>query len=336
MPDNAAMVSRRMAIRPRQRSQEVDFATMRTATLALLASLLPCLPLAGQQKTPDAPAVPGAERNKVQDPARPHKEPPRRPEPSTPAYDPANDKNLTPEQRAELGKKRGTRGFVRFEHSCDPARVPPGGSGRLAVVMVLQGDSVLPDPPPVYFAVPPDQGPLQIGTPTFRPGKPARLAEAFKGKPAYDHYAIFDVPFTVAATARPGQQPLLLDLSYDLYAGKTGAHIDRFTDRITAQIAIGTSSGGPPEATAVAPQAASPPTDDRSTAAATTGRRGGTGQVELTGDVLPTGDGAPGNEVASEWESLPGEASSPASLPLLLAGGVLLAGIGLVVLRRRG
>lgn len=130
-------------------------------------------------------------------------------------------------------------GFVRFDHSIVPSRVPAGGTGTMSVLMLFEGNACMLSPPPVKFFVLPSQGSLVVGTPKFRPAGPAKLAPALKGMTAYDHYATFDVPFSVPAGTPVGAERLAVSLSYELHDGKTGGLLRRCSDEIVANVVIG-------------------------------------------------------------------------------------------------
>ncbi|MEQ1730973.1 MAG: hypothetical protein ABL982_21600, partial [Vicinamibacterales bacterium] len=58
---------------------------------------------------------------------------------------------------------------LRFDPSYRPRRLVPGGTGTLSVVVSLIGDNVLVRDPGATFVVEPEQGPIEVGAPVFRP-----------------------------------------------------------------------------------------------------------------------------------------------------------------------
>ena len=153
--------------------------------------------------------------------------------------DTEDDSKLTAEQRLEKHMVHGGRGHCHFVSACLPGRVLPGGSGTMVVTMVLDGDAVLVSPPPMTFNSPTDQGMVSVGSPTFRPAKVATLAKAFQGQPAYDNYAILDVPFTVSQQAALGSKHAVsLQMVFDLHSGTSGSMLARFSDSTSATFEV--------------------------------------------------------------------------------------------------
>jgi hypothetical protein len=149
----------------------------------------------------------------------------------------ASDLGLSPDRLREKYKGRLAKAFVDYESSCEPAGIAPGGSGKLVVIMVLRGDAVMVASG-ANIDMEPQQGALSLGAPAFLPAGPARVAPAFRGKPAYDEFAAFEVPFSVAADAPAGPQTVGFLLTYELYNGTTGGWIERFRDNVTAEVRV--------------------------------------------------------------------------------------------------
>jgi hypothetical protein len=239
------------------------------------------------------------------------------------------------------GKLPGVRaGVVKFDSNCRPGRVSPGSSGTIQVLMAFAGNAVMLDPPPVTFKIEPQQGFLTVdGPPSFQPPEPAGLAPALKGLPAYDNYAIFEVPFGVADDAPAGTQHLDILIRYEVLDGVAGGVLGTFTDRITADV----------EVAATAAEAGLPANAPLGSVGGTQpAARGGEG---LRGSKHPDATDALaarpllGNtpELAERSAPAPAPAAMPAVPPpqrespatLLAVGSLALGVIVLLILRRR-
>lgn len=309
---------------------------MLRSALALL--LLPCfaVPILGQQK-PD-----------------PNQENPQKEETGEIEDGKVSEKD----REAAANQPRSARGMCHFVTACVPKRVPPGGSGTIVVVMVMEGDSVLLTPPPVTFDYPEQQGSIRMGQPQFRPARTATLATAFQGNPVYDNTAMIDIPFTVATNTVFGKTNAWVNLTFDLHQGRTGQPIGRFTDRATCDIEIGipeqpvsaTQLGGEVGATggSVAranSQPASQPSAAGETPPAVAGKEGAGAPGEANGQILgevqpppaprdPTPAPMPSGEPVDGGPAVvPGDGGT---LWLMVAGGFLLvAAVALLATRRR-
>lgn len=255
---------------------------------------------------------------------------------------------LTPEQRLNASMRHGAGNFCTFIATPKPSRLMPGQSGVVVVTAVLRSRAVLQAPAPVELTSTPNQGLVTLaGQPQFRPAEPGRIESAYRGKPVYDNYAIFEVPVTMSAQAQLGQKQVVsLELKFDLFDGSTAQSIGRFLDRCSTEIEVG--------------RAADPAVNASNRA------RQGLGQQRPTGGAAVT-DGSADAELAEARPApkstvvvaapnlvLPDQqqpsASAPASpssdappvdeepllpMPLWIAGGALVGLLALLLLRRR-
>jgi len=134
---------------------------------------------------------------------------------------------------------RHARGMCHMVSAIHPNRIAPGTTGTGIVTMILEGDAVLTAPAPVQFQYVENQGPVTLAAAAFRPAKKARIAQAFAGREAYDNYAIFEVPLTVAAGTPHGRQQVNMVLTFDLHHAQSGALLGKFSDSVTIDIEVG-------------------------------------------------------------------------------------------------
>lgn len=233
--------------------------------------------------------------------------------------DPA-DRNLSPEELRKKYKDRLGKAYVDYSATCKPARIAPGKSGTLAVMMLLKQDAVMPPSGPTKIDFHPFQGKLALGTPQMQPARQARLADAFRGKVAFDDYAILDIPVTVAADAKDGAHPVQLRLSYELYQGKSGGWIERFLDNVEVEVLVGSIPATPVVLTA--------PTDDSA--------QGSLPRAGNDAAATPLAGAADAAKTATR-DALPTATDDDTSgmFWLVGAGGAVLA-VALLLFRRRG
>lgn len=149
-------------------------------------------------------------------------------------------KRLTPEERLARTVRTNASAFCRFVAAIKPQKLMPGQSGVMVVSALLNGQAVLPSPPPMEMVAARQQGIVTLGELGFHPAELARQATGYVGRPVYDNYAIFEIPVTVAADATVGtKQPVIIDLRFDIYDGVTAQPIGRFFDRATAEVEVG-------------------------------------------------------------------------------------------------
>lgn len=148
---------------------------------------------------------------------------------------------MTPEQRLNASLRHGAGNFCTFVATPKPARLLPGQSGVVVVTAVLRSRAVLQAPAPIELTSTPNQGLVTLaGPPQFRPAEPGRIESAYRGKPVYDNYAIFEVPVTMSPQAQIGQKQVVsLELKFDLFDGASAQVIGRFLDRCSTEIEVG-------------------------------------------------------------------------------------------------
>jgi hypothetical protein len=260
-----------------------------------------------------------AAKSKAELTGQPVETAPAAPRPTTPTLVLApEDRNLPPDELRKKYKDRLGAAYVDYSATCEPARIVPGGSGTLVVMMMLKQDAVLPPSGPTKIDLQPFQGKLGLGTPQLRPARPARLAEATRGKVAFDDYAVFDIPVTVATDAKVGAHPVQLAFTYELYKGSSGAWIERFLDNVKVEVQVGS--------TPTVPVRDAAPTDD-SAQHARSGAGNGAAAAPVVGSDAANGEsGNPASGGAQDVSSM---------LWIAVVGGALLATL-LLLVRRRG
>lgn len=257
-------------------------------------------------------------------------------------------KRLTPEERLARTVRTNASAFCRFVAAIKPPKLMPGQSGVMVVSALLNGQAVLPSPPPMEMTGARQQGFVTLGEIGFHPAGLASQAAGYAGRPVYDNYAIFEIPVTVAADASVGtKQPVVVDLRFDIYDGVTAQPIGRFFDRATAEVEVGRMLD--PMVQGGRPAAAAPADVDPSTASAggTTAANPGT-PTETAGKVIrgqePTlasePDGVPSATTPQpaapigDWAPIPDDGGM-LPLPVWLGGGALLVVIVLMLARRK-
>lgn len=254
-----------------------------------------------------------------------------------------NEENLTPEQRLARNVTSGAGAYCRFQASLVPAKLLPGQSGMLKVLATLQGNAVIPAPAPMEMVGLMQQGSVVLGPLSPLPAEPGRLAAAYLGRPVYDNYAIFDVPVTMAADAPLGSKHVAaVDMRFDLYDGNTAQPIGRFVDRVSLTIEVGAvpdpqvrGLAAPDAAPAAVAPAAAPPADAPSVGAA-----GGAAKLPVDGQVrtpepATTAPAAAVEAPAGDGPVPSADGAEGVPMPLLLGGGVALAVLGILLLRRK-
>lgn len=247
----------------------------------------------------------------------------------------------------------GARGFCRFDGSLTPKRLLPGQTGTVLVTMILEGDAVLPAAP--NLQVKPANQPLQVGSWSIRPPSTATVAAAFKGQPAYDNWAVIEVPVTMPKTAVLGTTiHLALDVEFDLVNGTSAAPLGHFNERVSVVCPVGvvndpvvavTARGadrtGSDASTPSVPAAASPAADKQGTA------QSGRPATPQPVAVLPSGTSDPAGAVErpgqpagaengpADAPALPGSGSSSNSLLIVGGAGLLLVAVIAVMIKRR-
>lgn len=246
------------------------------------------------------------------------------------------DEKAEAEAKAKLpGAKSG---HVTFDPTCRPRQIVPGEQGTVQVIMLLAGDAAMWDPPPVKFAFAPQQGPLAVlGEPKFRPSEPTGLAPGLKGQPAYDNYAVFDVPFAVDPKAEPGSHRLEVTVRYDLVNGQKGTPIGGFTDVVGFDVQVVASrkepvalaNGGTPAASSrgASPTGDSPTPPDAPRAEPAVGTslvRGQADEVAVAEASKP--EVAPSVDVAADDGGIG---------PSVLVAGIAIVALALILVRVR-
>lgn len=256
---------------------------------------------------------------------------------------------MTPEQRLNHNIRHGAANLCSFVATPKPAKLMPGQSGVLVVTAILKANAILPAPPPLEMLSGTQQGLVTMGPPAFRPAEPGKLNGFYRGKPVYDNWAIFEVPVTMSPAAEIGrQQPVSLEMRFDLFDANAGQPIGRFIDRVAATIEVGHSAdpaaqtvlrSTTPGAAAAAAAAAAPGSGEGDDA-----RRTGNAEPPRTVVVAapPATVAAPESSAAVQpaaGADLPApelvDDAGSVPLPLLVAGAAAVLALVLLLARRR-
>jgi hypothetical protein len=255
---------------------------------------------------------------------------------------------MTPEQRLNHNIRHGAANLCSFVATPKPAKLMPGQSGVLVVTAILKANAVLPVPPPFEVLSGAQQGLVTLGAPAFRSAEPGKLNGFYRGKPVYDNWAIFEVPVTMSPAAELGrQQPVSLEMKFDLYDAGAGQPIGRFIDRVAATLEVGRAAdpaaqaaprSGAVVATGNAPAAASGAAtgsgDD-----AQHNRPAETRTVVVAAPAQPELAPAAGAVAAAGGEPLAApelpDDGAGLPLPLWIAGAAALLAVVLLLARRR-
>ncbi|HEB54091.1 MAG TPA: hypothetical protein ENI87_12630 [bacterium] len=261
-------------------------------------------------------------------------------------------RNMTPEERLEHGKRRGSRGLCTFVAACRPPKLLPGQTGTVLISAILQGKSVLPAPSQVVMLPPSSASPLSFGGLTAHPATPGSMAKAYVGRPVYENTAEFEVPVTVPATAKLGEKlPVSFDLQFDLYDGNTANVLGRFIERVSTEIVVGPHldpevEGRKAPVAPKEPEVRPQPVETTADAGGTSDRgraapdvlTGSAGSVPEPDGGSAVGDGSGPDEAESGGTSgglPPTSDEGGLPLPLLAGGGVILLVIVLLLARRK-
>jgi len=311
--------------------------SMRTSFLCCLTASLLCLPTALRaQGSEPGGSEPGTVVEAAPDDVR-GKGDGRRGE-KVEKEDGGKEENLTPEERMARNITSGASAFCRFQAALKPAKLLPGQSGTLFVTAILQGDAVLPAPPPLELMSSLQQGSVTVGGLMVRPAEVGRLAKGYLGRPVYDNYAVFELPVSLASDAQIGKRyPLVVDLKFDLYDGTSAQPIGRFLDRVMTEVEAGVVADPVVRAanrsgavvTSKPPEAA--PVVAVSAASVPTGR-------ELRSDTVVAVDPpgvAPVTPAADSSPNLPVDDGGGDTVLVAVGGGTLLVLILLLLARRK-
>lgn len=263
-----------------------------------------------------------------------------RPDPDAPGtHETPGTKPRTDGSVPDLPVDLAPRGRCRFEVSVVPSRILPGRTGTARIVMVLEDDSVLQSAADIAVVVAEDAAAapssLRVGPATVQPPTAASLAPAYVGRPAYDDWALIEVPVTVAEDAPVGsKQSLAVEVRFRLHEGATGRLFGAYESLLTIACEVGAAPAAatqlpeprPPMSAADRPAEPRSPSGRAHESAAPTA-------VEAAQPALPAQPAAADAEPGDAPFALPEEEDE---LPLLVfAGGLALLGAGLLLLRRR-
>jgi len=135
---------------------------------------------------------------------------------------------------------RTPKGHCRFELSIRPEKLLPGQSGKGKVLMIFQGDAVLEESANFQMDSLQTQSLLSVGPMTRLPASLSTVAEAYRGRPVYDNWAIMEFPVTMSPDAPLGsKQTHTIKANFELHDGKTGQSIGEYEQRLTFSCEVG-------------------------------------------------------------------------------------------------
>jgi hypothetical protein len=258
------------------------------------------------------------------------------------------DERILGEAEVVRLRKLGTIGTSRTDDlrataHARPARLAPGQSGELLVVVILGGKAVALPGSQADLKLDAAGSPLRFGAPKLDPAKPGRMEGKYKGKPVYDDMMIFRVPLRiVAGAAFPQDARVRGTLEAALYDSETGHVLGTFVSHVDGVVKIvratATSPTNPKGAGGDAVKDGSTGNPDTRASETRTPANGGAGQTGGTesGVVRPPGG-------AADRVGDPGVAGDPGSVPptpfrvsWVLGVVVLLGLVVLVLLLARG
>ena len=254
---------------------------------------------------------------------------------------------MTPDERLDANKRRGSKAHCRFVATCRPPKLLPGQSGVMLVTAILQGQAVLPAPLSMTMSPRVKPNSVQIGTLIAHEAMPGTMAKAYLGRPVYENTAVFEVPVTMGTNAKLGEKtPVAVDLQFDIYHGDSGQAIGRFIERVSTDVEVA-AHVDPQVAGRVSRPKAEPkrapvvPTPVTNSVK-TSGDDSDSDAAGPKGKVIPVqGPAEPAPEVTEteteESGDLPSMKGTDAGLPwmLILGGGGFLLVIVLLLLRKK-
>lgn len=257
--------------------------------------------------------------------------------------------NMTPDERLDAGKRRGSKAHCRFVAACRPPKLLPGQSGVMLITAILQGQAVLPAPLNMVMTPRVKEGTASLGNLAARPANPGTIAKAYLGRPVYENTAVFEVPVTLGKDAKLGEKtPLAVDLQFDIYHGDSGQAVGRFIERVSTDVEVaphvdpqvvggrGEREAPQPKPTPVVEQPKPAKSDDASQPDSNT-LGGGEANTIPVSDTTPSGNPEEASDPQTGGGDLPpavvDEGGLP--LPLMIGAGVFLLVIALLVMRKK-
>jgi len=248
------------------------------------------------------------------------------------------------EREAFEGPRSGSAQFFTALASLRPRRLAPGESGTLHVVVILRKDRVVLPDKHILLHVEQENCPLILGAQQRKPARVAEYSKRYQGQKIYDDSIEFEIPVTVAGTAKPQKYLLRGRVELDVTAASTGKSLGRITGGLNGAVKIGKplprptiskvnkasgASGESQAAVAVDPKTTGGSgvavKDPGNTSGARKGQASTPAEEERRGE-LDRSEPAPGDPPA---ESAFGD-------PIVLIGGGLVLLLVLVLLVRKG
>ncbi len=129
--------------------------------------------------------------------------------------------------------------FAGFVVSTKPARLAPGQSGTLIVVVSLQGDAIVVPGGTIGVTYPSTQGPITLGAFTVRPPKPGTLYKAFLDRPIHEKVLQIEIPISVQGGTAYDRYPVHLELALDMTSGGSGDAMGTKKGPVSHQVLVG-------------------------------------------------------------------------------------------------
>jgi hypothetical protein len=125
-----------------------------------------------------------------------------------------------------------------------PARLAPGSTGRMFVLLaILPGSVVKPERLELDYSG--RQGPAALGPSTVTPPNLGSLEPAFAGEPIYDNTITFEVPLTIDRDAASGDHLLKAAVAADVFDGQSGQPRGRYSAEVTGRLTVAAEAPAP-------------------------------------------------------------------------------------------
>jgi hypothetical protein len=120
-----------------------------------------------------------------------------------------------------------------------PARLGPGQSGELSVVLTFRDDTVVLPGTRIELRLDRDEGPVAFGSFTVDPARPASAETVYGGQDLYEENMAYRVPISIAADAVHGDYKLQGEVMVEGRIGKTGESLGLLSRLIEGRIVVG-------------------------------------------------------------------------------------------------
>jgi len=132
------------------------------------------------------------------------------------------------------------KGRCRFDLSIKPDKLLPGQTGKATILMIFESDAVMEASAGLSLEPVQTQSLLAFGAMTMLPAQLSSVAEAYRGRPVYDNWAMIELPITMSLDAPIGSRQLAsFNASFQLHEGATGLPLGEFQQRLTLMCDVG-------------------------------------------------------------------------------------------------